>query len=221
MGIPKTLTARAVTSAAACLAALMTNVAAAGNITLGFDGMSTGSFTTNFVDHGIKFSASCHYDVVNRVDGGATTVSNWLGFDASGCYDGSATGYNHDYQGPAGVGVDGRLYVGLDGGALMSLKSLKFVSIVPDSGGFSLYSSNGGMMSIDYNGGILAQHDFTGPQWTDVSWLVFSYAGGEPAGFDDLQLDVHKVDEPATLALMGLSVLGLAVRRGRRSKEST
>jgi len=59
---------------------------------------------------------------------------------------------------------------------------------------------------------------FSGPEWTDVDWILFSYAGpdsGVPEiGFDQI---VGSIPEPASLAILGLGLAGLGFIRRRRA----
>ncbi|MES2257166.1 MAG: hypothetical protein V4724_01540 [Pseudomonadota bacterium] len=185
-------------------------VASAVPVTIDFDDQPVGSSIVDLTSNNFTFSPSCHYDLEDRTDGGATVISKWIGFDFSGCYDGSAVGYNHDYIGPAGVGSGGRLYVApAIAGHVFDLTSFDFVTIDPNSNGFHLKSSNGGDGTYDWSGGNLTHYDFSGPQWTNLAWLVFSSSAGAPAGFDNLALDVREVDEPGSLAIFLLCLLAL------------
>lgn len=194
--------------AAACLLILSAPLASAAPVTINFDDMASGIYPANFVSQGIIFSPSCHYDI-NR----SPTSSNWIGFDGSGCSDGSPV-KNNDYLGLE-LGSFARLYVASEAGDVFNLNSLKFVTGRFDSGGFSIRSSAGGLATYDWSGGNEVVYEFRGPEWINLQWLVFSTSNGEPVGFDDLALQVHHIDEPPPLALLGLCLFSLTMLRRR------
>lgn len=193
---------------AACLLGLFANMAVAGPVSINFEEMSPGLYASNYFTQGIVFSPSCHFDIV-------PAMSNWIGFDASGCFD-PGPNKNSDYLGPA-VGSLARLYVAPSAGDVLNLKSFKFMSVDPMSGGFSIHSSAGGVVVVDWTEGMGALHTFTGPNWVNLDWIVFSNFAGEPSGFDDLELQVHHIDEPSSVAILGLCLTALTVAliRGR------
>lgn len=194
--------------ATACAFSFLANIAGAAPVSINFDAMPEGIYPSNFATQGITFSPSCHYDILSTPD-------IWLGFDGSGCSDGSPA-KNPDYRGPE-VGEFARLYIAAGAGNVLALQSLKFMTIDPFSGGFHIHSSNGGLAILDWAGGNASIYNFSGPEWVNLEWLVFSTSVGEPVGFDDLELQVHQIDEPGSPALFGLCLLGLAgLRRQRR-----
>lgn len=186
--------------AVAGMLSLLGSVAVAAPVNIDFDAMPQGFYPSNFVTQGISFSPSCHYDIL-------AAPSNWLGFDGSGCSDGSPT-KNTDYLGPA-LGSFARLYLSAGTGNVLNLQSLKFMTVDPTAGGFHIHSSKGGVAIVDWTGGNETTYNFAGPDWVNLEWLVFSTSVGAPVGFDDLALQVHHIDEPSSQALFGLSLLGL------------
>jgi len=61
---------------------------------------------------------------------------------------------------------------------------------------------------------------FSGPEWTDVLWIMFIDRNGTHAmgGWDNMQFDVRAIPEPGTVLLIGLALASLAItRRKRRS----
>lgn len=186
--------------AVAGILSLLGSVAAAAPVNIDFDAMPQGLFPSNFVTQGITFSPSCHYDIL-------AGSSNWLGFDGSGCSDGSPN-KNTNYLGPA-LGGFARVYIAPVNGNVLNLQSLKFMTVDPTAGGFHIYSSKGGAAILDWTGGNESIYNFSGQDWVNLEWLVFSTSVGAPVGFDDLALQVHHIDEPGSQALFGLSLLGL------------
>lgn len=194
--------------ATACVLSLLANIAAAAPVSIDFDAMPAGIYPSNFITQGITFSPSCHYDIL-------PTSNVWLGFDGSGCSDGSPA-KNPDYLGPA-VGSFARLFIAPGAGNVLNLQSLKFMTVDPISGGFHIHSSKGGVAILDWTGGNESIYNFSGPDWVNLEWLVLSTSVGAPVGFDDLALQVHQIDEPSSPAVFGLSLLGLVgLRRQRR-----
>ena len=186
--------------------------AIAAPVTITFEDMTPGIYMTNFVSQGITFSPSCHYDLMSA----DTNVSKWIGFDASGCYDGLS---NSDYLGP-NVGSIARLYVAPRGNEVFNLKSFDYIF----NSYMDMRSSAGGYFDsndVRYAGSRAVEYDFSGPEWTNLHWLVFSNDAGGPAGFDNLVLQVHHVDEPSALALLAISMLGMSRARRQFRKGQT
>lgn len=190
-------------------------------VTFDFNDWQPGLFKSNVTMHGVTFSPSCHFDLAAGIPSipGST---RWIGFDLSGCIFDSAP--IDSYLGAPFAGNSGRLHVSAPAGVVMSLVSLKFASLSDDYGGFSLLSSKGGVTNIGASTGLLTQHNFSGPEWSNLSWLEFDAgAAGEPSGFDDLVLLVHRVDEPSSIALLAVSALGFLgfCRRGNKVPPSS
>jgi hypothetical protein len=150
----------------------------------------------NIVSGGIRISPACHVHHMRAADspfgfGG----SSWISWDGGGC--------------PADTNPD---YVGADPATNMlhvdyfdvpfTLESLYFV------GPGEVTSSKGGTAS---GTGLM---NFTGPEWTEIEWLLFEGCDcGAPAfGIDHLTI---RVAEPLTPALFGagLAAIGLLRRR--------
>lgn len=159
----------------------------------------------DIVRQGVRFSPKCHIDVEN----GYSHDSKWMGFDYSGCWNESGYGRNQNYLGPA---VEwSALYVTAEGGNVISLKS--FVPVIPY---FEVRSSKGGLAtSTSFQNSIEVPFHFSGPEWTNLDWLLFTTSGGDPVGFDDLQLQVHRIDEPGSVLLI-LGAMSWFVARRRR-----
>jgi hypothetical protein len=180
---------------------------------------STSFVNTNY--KGFTFSPDCHThlsDYHYGVSGAATApFGKWLGFDQSGCYDGSAGGYNNNYLGPQ-IGQQGRMYIERTAGGKFSLTSFIFGTGAYDAGGMQVSSSKGGIASFTYTADLWQTQIIDGSLWRDVDWLVFSRIGGSDiqVGFDDLRLEFHGVDEPPTVVLILVSLLLIGVVRRAR-----
>jgi hypothetical protein len=191
----------------AFLSVISISSALAGPITVTFDDVPAGWAPSNIVVDGMMFSPSSHYDLL------ATTAfqparNHWIGFDESPSFK------NSDYLAPSGFGAG--MYVTTAEGEQFDLLALTFVSNYPDYGWYQLESSNGGIAEISYMNGEYVTYNFSGPEWTNLNWLMFHGGGGAPQGFDDLTVNVHSVDEPMPLTMFLLS--GLIIAGMRMSK---
>ena len=201
----------------------ISSVSRAANIVFDFESIPVGSYIDNFNSKGFRFSPDCHYHVSDyhyRPGSSNTAPSgNWLGFDQSGCYEGSFGWFNHDYLGPE-IGQLGRMYIERISGGRFSLASFDFGTSAFDAGAMQVNSSKGGIASFAYPTDLWQTQVFDGPLWQGIDWLVFSRINGSdtPVGFDNLVLQVQGVDEPPAVALIvaSLALMGF-VRRRRAS----
>jgi hypothetical protein len=114
-----------------------------------------------------------------------STGGQWLGFDPSGC-DHS---FNSNYLGPAGIGLEGKMFVSLVSGHQFDLTSSDFVGSDGGANGYLVQSSRGGYFSFSNvdNYHTLA---FNEHEWSDLDWVVFSAPlTGVFSGFDNLVLE--------------------------------
>jgi hypothetical protein len=115
---------------------------------------------TNTTTQGVTFSPSCHIDWGNPVPD--FYDSTWIGFDSFGC--GNPLTKNPNYLGPDLNPAS--VFVFFENGPF-SLREL--VVALPT---WKLTSSNGGFFDSD-SVGIASEVNFAGPDWTDVSWILF------------------------------------------------
>jgi PEP-CTERM motif len=172
-------------------------------VTLDFDDLS-GSNTPVFANldyQGFRLSPCSYYQLPTS---GGFGDSQWFGFGIGG------SARNPDFVGSETCN-DGRglLYIDRSGGTF-SLDSL--YGALGTGPSLVLSSSNGGLEILSAASPSL--FTFTGPEWTDVSWIRLSEGFGTTVGFDHMTL--HAIPEPATLALLALGLLGVAVIRARR-----
>jgi hypothetical protein len=201
-----------------CAAAFSVHSANANLVTVTFDGMPAASSSSDFSTDGVTFSPSCHYDLQAHVNGRPDLTTNWLGFDPGASCTGAGQNAAYLGAGKAGNSV-ANLYVALDGGGTFDMKSFNFMSIDPDSFGFTLTSSKGGIGNYSYAGGIGTLYGFSGADWSGLDWLIFSTGSiGAPVGFDNLTLDVNSVPEPTSTALFGLALTAMAIVRQRKNR---
>ena len=204
---------------------LSVGMARATVLTLDFEAIpEQGTNTSNLTMGGFVFSSRCHYHSMGPGAFGIpdSPTGKSLGFDNSGCYDGSATGYNHDYLGPDSGApgqpnspYPGAMYVARVDGQAFDLHSFIFTA-QSDGGGYTLYSSNGGQLSADYSSDLYKTLAFSGPQWDKVTWLLFETLGGDhPVGFDNLTLAFIAVDEPGVLVLFAMALMLMVYARRR------
>lgn len=189
---------------------------AAAPVLIDFEEQPTGSRTNNFTSKGFIFSPSCSYGVLDTYNGTAGQTAapfgNWLGFTVSGCF-GGGIGANTNYLGPPGVASGGLMYVASESGQSFNLNSFVFATVANDSFGVDVYSSRGGFAAFSWSGGNFVENTFTGADWRNLDWLVFSTRiAGAPAGFDNLNLNTLPI--PSTLWLL-LSATLILVVRGR------
>lgn len=158
----------------------------------------------NSTADGFRISPRCHYDTTVQ-EGSAHGVPG-IGWDSSGC--GSfPSGFNPAYLGPPSNPIG--LYID-DNGLPFGL-----LSVETFGESYRALSSKGGMVNIPSNFALPPNFnpppplhvDFTGPQWRDILWVVFTGDSGSPShGFNQL---VAFVPAPSTFALLGLGVLVL------------
>jgi PEP-CTERM motif len=205
---------------AACSVALIAP-AHAENLVLTFDDIAAApaSLFDNLNYRGFIFSPTCHIDLGSTIGegGGGGWTSNYIGTDGSGC-NGSPPRLNPNYIGPATT-ANNWMYITRADGTPFTLQGFQ-----PVAAPFVLSSSAGGNRAItafNPSGSGWAYQSFSGPDWTDVQWLLVTQAnGGTPKGFDNFAVQV--VPEPAAYALMGLGlfVVGWVTARRRRQSQS-
>ena len=183
-------------------------LASAGIITVNFPQdvvPGTTTNTGNATADGFRISPSAEYTLVNSGGSAGGVIERGLGWDS----DGPA---NPFYLGPAHPS-DASLFVDA-GGMGFSLLSAEFIAQHADDN-FQMTSSKGGVLDVPAN--LVGTFDATlsGAQWTDITWLLFSYfdAGPPTAGLEQL---VFAVDEPETMAAFALGLVLLIVLRRPR-----
>lgn len=199
---------------AAAAAALASTAAPAALTTLDFEGVPSGSYFSNLTVSGLRFSPTCHVDVVPS--GGFLSGyqgSQWLGFDSSGCGPG-----NPDFLGAA-VYAEHAPAVFVDLGGL----PFSFESVFINRREIEVQSSKGGLFTQSCCGAGSGLFDFSGGRWHGIDWLLFVNRGdvGVPFGIDQLTVraPAHAVAEPPALlalALAMLALLGATARRPQR-----
>lgn len=169
-------------------------------VTLEFDDLP-GSSTPVFANldyQGFRLSSCSYYQLPAS---GGLGDSEWFGFGVGG------TARNPDFIG--GDSCDngrGLLYIDRNG-ETFSLDSL--FGALGTGPSLILTSSNGGLANLSAASPSL--FTFTGPEWTDVSWLRLTEGFGTTVGFDHMTL--HTIPEPRVLALFALGLLGVAGTR--------
>lgn len=158
----------------------------------------------NLSNQGFSFSPNCHYHLLDGRNGFGST---WLGFDTCG-----VIGPNPDFLGPPELGLfPAVMWVDY---ANQPFTLLSLFVMTPF---WTVQSSNGGFLDINslIGGSDLPfmTANFSGPEWTGITWLVFATDAGFPVGFDDLTL---RVAEPGTLALFALALAVLSGGRRHR-----
>jgi hypothetical protein len=178
-------------------------------VTLDFDDLP-GSNTPIFANldyQGFRLSTCSYYQLPTS---GGFGDSQWFGFGVGG------TARNPGFIGSDNCD-DGRGLLYIDrGGETFSLES--FYGALGTGPTLILSSSNGGFVSLSPANGFPnpSLFTFTGPEWTDVSWIRLTEGFGTTVGFDHMTL--HTIPEPKTLALLGLGVFGAAVLAARRRR---
>ncbi len=159
--------------------------------------------TGNFVESGLLFSVQCHYD-----------FNGWFEFGGAACDQ----IYNPDYFGPGTHGDgSGRVFVRPSDGSAFSL--LDIHDFRPN---WVLISSNGGFFNSGIGGiglGDFPIHSFTGPQWENVSWLIFSAGIQADYGFSSITVSGASLPEPGTVILVA-GALGACFSARRRVAQS-
>jgi hypothetical protein len=154
------------------------------------------------VEH-FRISPECHFD--NFIGGGGPSSPPALGWDCAG-------GLNPNYLGPNPSPGEALYFDAL--GGLFDLVSANIYQT-----GLSIISSKGGAFTQPHTvGPLFNEVNFTGPEWTDITWVAFSYYGGvgaPAAGFNQLVVGVAAPEPPPiALVLCGLMVLVL-MKKGR------
>lgn len=170
----------------------------------------------NFTVGGFRFSPSCGVQVVNPTQG---YNSKWIGGSGLDC----ASGGDVNPEFTAGTLQEGRSLRVDNFGKPFSFLSV--LSIRNDYQSFEIRSSKGGLfVQSEPQDGLVDYVDyfaFSGPEWTDVLWIMFIDRNGthEMRGWDNMQFDVRAIPEPGTMLLIGLGLVSLAItRRKRRSQ---
>jgi PEP-CTERM motif len=192
-------------------ASLSISPALASVITIDFENQTPAFVVTeNLTISGFRFSPNFHYDLV---DARPLYQSQWIGFDGAG-----PRPNNPNFLGPTGPPPS--LWIDYSGGAF-ALSGLDAVSL--GSSHWRATSSNGG--DFTYNSGSFGHVGFSGAEWRDVTWLLFTHLRdfGAPQGFDNIALNILEhvkgLPEPSTVVLIGLGLAFLAItRRKRRSR---
>lgn len=177
--------------------------AVASETVLTLSGLTPGEHFENVTSEGVRFSPSCHVDVIEP-------GSSWgnpqtaLGWDISGCLLGSS---NPDYLGsPPGPDSDAAtLYMDMFGAAFTLtsfMNSGMFATIVSSKGGEVHYPS-GGL-------GAGVQVSLTGDAWTDVTWVEFRAACPGAPCTRLSELTFATVPTPGSLPLAALAIGALA-----------
>jgi hypothetical protein len=209
---------------AAILIAATPMVAPAANVvTLTFDSLDAGAHFQNLVESGFRISPSCHVDIFDPGQTGATDEifnpyanGNVLGFDRSGCVGGLPG--NPDYLGPAAHPDYSYVHIDYFGHpfSFLSFEYFGFSAFLE----VTISSSKGGMFSIPspfctpgITCGQMALFEPEGGDWNGVKWILFQYVdpGAPVALFDNLRF--HAASAPGTLALFAIGLAGLLLRR--------
>jgi hypothetical protein len=202
------------------VAALSGTAAQAATVLLNFDDLPFRlEFQDNIEYQGFVFSPSCHVDTPSGASANPDVrswTSGWIATDLGGCS--TPAGENPNYIGPTPAFGAGLYMARLDGG------SFTLESLLPVAGSrLGVVSSNGGSralgnLDISSPSGWAFQ-TFSGPQWTNVQWLMFQATGGTPQGFDDLT--VSFVSEPPIQMAFVLALLAAGVSMRRRQQRPT
>ena len=194
---------------AAIFSALLgTSAVHAAVVTIDFEDQALGSIIPSNLQIGrFRLSPNCHYDLLPPSTGPEWNhPSQWIGFDGQGCGDPATT--NQNYLGTTALGPS--LWIDYSGTPF----TLLGLDPVDGRAEWGLTSSNGGNF---INSGTSNRIDFTGSEWTNIAWLLFTdlAQAGAPQGFDNI---TFRVPEPATALLVvgGLAFLS-ATRRKRGS----
>jgi hypothetical protein len=187
---------------------LVPMAASAGIVTLDFPTAVGAGGTTghdNVVADGFRISPSAEYTLVAS-GGGGSIIDHGIGWDSDGPS-------NPHFLGSPKPDV-AALFVDA-GGANFNLLGATFIAQGFDDA-FTVSSSKGGMFDVPV--GLVGTFDASfasGPEWTDISWLAFSYddPGAPTAGLDQLVL---AVDEPGTLAVFAIALVILCYAGRRR-----
>jgi hypothetical protein len=176
-------------------------------VTLDFDDLA-GSNTlqlSNLDYQGFRLSSCSYYQVPTS---GGFGDSQWFGFGVAG------TARNADFIG--GESCDngrGLLYID-HFGEPFSLES--FYGALGTGPSLVLSSSNGGFVNLSPANGFPnpSLFTFSGPEWSDVSWIRLTEGFDTTVGFDHMTL--RTIPEPEMLALLALGLAGFALTRARR-----
>jgi hypothetical protein len=173
-------------------------------VTLDFDDLA-GSNTPQFANldyQGFRLSSCSYYQLPTS---GGFGDSQWFGFGIGG------TARNADFIGGETCD-DGRGLLYIDrNGEPFSLDS--FYGALGTGPSLILSSSKGGFVSLSPANGFPnpSLFTFSGPEWSDVSWIRLTEGFGTTVGFDHMTL--HTIPEPQVLALLGVGLLLTAARR--------
>ena len=191
----------------------------AGIITLDFEDQ-TGNFVfNNLTTQGFRLSPSNYYSIVPpQFDPNCCSQnpSNWIGWsDARGAFP--FGGPNPFYLGSPSEAGGQSLWIDYNGESFSAL-GLDPASIVNNPRLRFTSSEGGDVTSIG-----TAHVDFSGPQWSNVSWILIDnlISGDTISGFDNFQLSVadspQGLPEPGTVWLIGLAgLMFVALRHKKR-----
>jgi len=157
---------------------------------------------------GFRISPRFHFD--DSVNTNSSFIVPGIGWDESSSSNPQYLGPSTIAGCPISVVCTPGLYVD-DNGSPFSVLSLEALG----SEDYVAQSSKGGAVFIPTRTVLNPPPlhvDFTGPEWRDIQWVVFSGGGSLPfRGFNQLAVFVPA---PATFVLLGLGVLILGWRKG-------
>ena len=201
----------------------------ANTVTVGFNELPQLPGNQDFLSQHVLFSPSCHYHLMNHytdmLNSAPAPYGKYLAFDQSGCQDDPNPQYdnyyNHNYLGPSGWQPNAaKMFVALEFGGVFTLESFVYASF-DSSGSYQVISSKGGARTIDASEGNFSLKEFSGDEWTGITWLEFLRpAGGSDVqrGFDNLRLRSNEIPEPASYGLGILALMAAGAASARRRK---
>ena len=161
----------------------------------------------NATAKGFRISPTHHFDVDVVIGSTSYPGLGWDGMTS-----------NPDYLGPSVGPLTSAVFIDHDG-ALFDLLGVEAIYAYA----LKINSSNGGVfVAPTPSSGTPTDFDFSGPDWTDISWLLFSYDNnpGIPiTGFDRLTVAAEAlvaIAEPAGLGVIAVAVVPGLVRARRR-----
>jgi hypothetical protein len=173
---------------------------------------------TPYLEDGFRIVPRAHYDIVSDLPGRTGYLgSRWLSSDTAG-------GGNPDYFGPLPPmpfqGAGGVVYLDHFGD---TFNFRSFFPVGTQSMRPAVWSSKGGFFQAAADE-LMEIVELTGPEWTQVEWLLFSIdagAGAPVMGIDQLTFIVPGVPEPTMLALMLVAFAGLGITHARGARRGS